>query len=84
MTKRLVQLEKDFDVRCEVKPVYPLAVRTPEFFAAQDPLWVRYLFVDIQREAAFLACPSDGHGPTPSPSTPSPAPIRVSNRTFTV
>ena len=65
ITKRLVQLEKDFDVRCEVKPVYPLAVRTPEFFAAQDPLWVRYLFLDIQREAAFLGLPIRWPRPDP-------------------
>ena len=29
ITPRLLELEAGFDVRCHVRPVYPLAVRTP-------------------------------------------------------
>ncbi len=54
ITPRLVELERDFDVKGVIRPVYPLAVRTPEFFTAQDPLWVGYLMRDIAREAEFL------------------------------
>lgn len=31
VTPQLLEFERDFDVRCRVRPVYPLAVRTPEF-----------------------------------------------------
>jgi 2-hydroxychromene-2-carboxylate isomerase len=54
VTPRLVALEREFDVRANVRPVYPLAVRTPEFFDTRDPLWGPYLVRDIVREAQFL------------------------------
>jgi 2-hydroxychromene-2-carboxylate isomerase len=54
ITHRLVALERDFDVRGRIHPVYPLAVRTPEFFETRDPLWFSYFQMDIHREAAFL------------------------------
>ncbi len=54
MTPRLSALERDHDVRGVIRPVYPLAVRTPEFFEGRDPLWFSYLQADIRREAAFL------------------------------
>src|SRR6202012_429385 len=46
-------------------PVYPLAVRTPEFFEQQDPLWVRYFMVDVFREGAFLGLPFRRPRPDP-------------------
>ncbi len=54
ITHKLVALERDFDVVARVRPVYPLAVRTPEFFETRDPLWFSYLQLDIRREAEFL------------------------------
>ena len=42
ITPRLVALEAQHDVVCNVRPVYPLAVRTPEFFETRDPLWFSY------------------------------------------
>jgi len=51
---RLTALERDFDVQGRIRPVYPLAVRTPEFFETRDPLWFSYFAIDIAREAAFL------------------------------
>ncbi|MFI4949978.1 MAG: 2-hydroxychromene-2-carboxylate isomerase [Caulobacterales bacterium] len=65
VTPRLVALERDFDVRCNLRPVYPLAVRTPEFFEQQDPLWVRYFMTDVFREAAFLGLPFRWPRPDP-------------------
>jgi 2-hydroxychromene-2-carboxylate isomerase len=50
-------LEKAFDVAGNIRPVYPLAVRTPEFFETRDPLWFSYFMQDIHREAAFLGLP---------------------------
>jgi 2-hydroxychromene-2-carboxylate isomerase len=57
ITHRLMALERDFDVVGNIRPVYPLAVRTPEFFETRDPLWFSYFMQDIYREAAFLGLP---------------------------
>lgn len=57
LTPRLVALERDYDVRGNIHPVLPLAVRTPEFFDNQDPLWFRYFQVDIHRSAQQLGLP---------------------------
>lgn len=64
VTPRLAALERDFDVTCNVKPVYPLAVRTPEFFD-RDPLWLSYFMVDVFREAAFVGLPFRWPRPDP-------------------
>ena len=65
VTPRLMALERGFEVRCRVRPVYPLAVRTPEFFATRDPLWFSYFAVDIYREAQFLGLPFRWPRPDP-------------------
>jgi 2-hydroxychromene-2-carboxylate isomerase len=57
ITHRLTALEREFDVVGNIRPVYPLAVRTPEFFETRDPLWFSYFMQDIYREAAFLGLP---------------------------
>lgn len=62
---RLIALEAEYDVVCNVKPVYPLAVRTPEFFETRDPLWVSYFMKDVFREAAFLGLPFRWPRPDP-------------------
>ena len=62
---RLTALERDYDVRGNIRPVYPLAVRTPEFFETRDPLWFSYFQVDIHREAAFLGLPFRWPRPDP-------------------
>lgn len=62
---RLVALERDYDVVGNIRPVYPLAVRTPEFFETRDPLWFTYFQVDIHREAAFLGLPFRWPRPDP-------------------
>ena len=54
---RLLALEAAYDVVCNVRPVYPIAVRTPEFFETRDPLWTPYFMTDVFREAAFLGLP---------------------------
>jgi 2-hydroxychromene-2-carboxylate isomerase len=62
---RLLEIERSYDVRCRVRPVYPLAVRTPEFFERRDPLWAPYLLRDTVREAAFLGLPYRWPRPDP-------------------
>ncbi len=68
---RLMALEAEYEVEARVRPVYPLAVRTPEFFETRDPLWFRYFAVDTAREAAFLGPPY--RWPIPDPVVMDPA-----------
>ncbi|MBW8812720.1 MAG: DsbA family protein [Caulobacterales bacterium] len=70
VTPRLLALEAEYDVVCNVRPVYPLAVRTPEFFDGRDPLWTRYLLTDVFREAAFLGLPFRWPRPDPVQQAP--------------
>ncbi|MBX9699039.1 MAG: DsbA family protein [Acetobacteraceae bacterium] len=62
---RLLALVAGHEVECRVRPVLPLAVRTPEFFDNRDPLWTAYLLRDIRREAEFLGMPI--RWPVPDP-----------------
>jgi 2-hydroxychromene-2-carboxylate isomerase len=65
ITSRLVALEAEYDVKGNIRPVYPLAVRTPEFFETRDPLWFSYFMADIHREAQFLGLPFRWPRPDP-------------------
>jgi 2-hydroxychromene-2-carboxylate isomerase len=71
LTPRLVALEAKFDVKGTIRPVYPIAVRTPEFFESRDPLWFSYFQIDIHREAAFAGLPF--RWPRPDPVYMNPA-----------
>ena len=57
VTPRLVALERDFDVQCNVRIVRPIAVRQPEYFSNGDPLGVSYLMRDTARTADYLGLP---------------------------
>ncbi len=50
---KLIELERDWDAQVNVRPVLPIAVRQPEFFAHADPLWTSYLMRDCVRSAEF-------------------------------
>jgi len=65
LVPRLIDLVATHAVECRVRPVLPLAVRTPEFFDGRDPLWTAYLLRDVQREAAFLGMPLRWPRPDP-------------------
>lgn len=65
ITHRLVALERDFDVSGTIRPVYPLAVRTPQFFEGRDPLWFSYLMMDTRRAAEFHGLPFRWPRPDP-------------------
>jgi 2-hydroxychromene-2-carboxylate isomerase len=65
VTPRLVALERDHDVVATVRPVYPIAVRQPDFFANNDPLWVTYFLRDIGRSAEFADLPFRWASPDP-------------------
>ena len=74
LTHKLVALERDYDVAGRIRPVYPLAVRTPEFFETRDLLWFSYFQADIRREAEFLGLPL---------RWPRPAPVKMDFATRT-
>ena len=65
VARRLRVLEEEFEVRCNVRPIFPIAVRTPEFFEGRDPLWFSYFMTDIRREAEFLGLPMRWPRPDP-------------------
>ncbi len=71
LTPRLVDLVRDFDVNCNVRIVYPIAVRQADFFSNVDPLWVFYLMKDTYRTAQFLGM--NYRWPNPDPVKMDPA-----------
>jgi len=64
-TKRLRALSEKWEVRVRPRPVYPIAIRTPDFFANAPDQWVGYLFRDIVRLAQYLELPLAPMQPDP-------------------
>lgn len=64
-TKRLRAMPDKWDVRVRPRPVYPIAIRTPEFFAEVRPQWVPYLLRDFVRNAQYLGLPIGPLRPDP-------------------
>jgi 2-hydroxychromene-2-carboxylate isomerase len=64
-TGRLVELQRRFEVDVRVRPVLPIAVRTPEFFERVNPLWPPYLLRDIRRLGEFHGIPIAWPRPDP-------------------
>jgi len=64
VTGRLVELERTHDVTCDVRIVYPIAVRYPEFFQ-RDPLWESYFMKDVFRTPEYLGLPFRWARPDP-------------------
>ncbi len=56
-TPRLRQWQEDYDLTVNFRPVYPIAIRTPEFFQAVNPQWFPYFMTDVFRVAEFLELP---------------------------
>lgn len=71
VTPRICELVATHDVTCNLRVVYPIAVRQADFFAQVDPLWVFYLMKDTYRTAQFLGM--DYHWPRPDPVYMDPA-----------
>jgi 2-hydroxychromene-2-carboxylate isomerase len=72
VTPRLLEFEREYDVRANVRPVYPIAVRIDGFFKSVNPLWWNYLFRDVVRTAQMLGLPY---------SPPNPDPIVMNRKT---
>jgi hypothetical protein len=58
-------MSKTWDVRVRPRPVYPIAIRTPEFFSQIRPQWVPYLVRDIVRLSQYLELPFGPLNPDP-------------------
>ncbi len=54
---RLVKLAEDTGADVVVRPVYPLAIRTPDFFKTVNPLFVSYVIRDAKRVADYMGLP---------------------------
>ncbi|MGH7924815.1 MAG: 2-hydroxychromene-2-carboxylate isomerase [Candidatus Binatus sp.] len=65
VTPRLIEFERDFDVKANVRPVYPIAVRIPGFFKQVNPMWPPYLLRDCFRIAEMLGMPFAWPSPDP-------------------
>lgn len=65
VTPRLLEFEGDFDVKANVRPVYPIAVRIDGFFNTVNPLWWSYLRRDVARAAEMLGLPYSPPNPDP-------------------
>jgi 2-hydroxychromene-2-carboxylate isomerase len=64
-TGRIVCLAETYDLRVDVRPVLPLAVRMPDFFARVNPLWPPYLLRDTMRLAEYQGIPYGWPRPDP-------------------
>jgi 2-hydroxychromene-2-carboxylate isomerase len=64
-TPRLAQWKRDYELAVRFRPVYPIAVRTPEFFQNVHPLWFSYFLQDVFRVAEYLGLPFQWANPDP-------------------
>ncbi len=51
---RILAIERDYDVEVRVRPVYPIAIRKPNFFKNTNPLYRPYHTLDSKRIAESL------------------------------
>jgi 2-hydroxychromene-2-carboxylate isomerase len=54
-----------WDLEIDLKPVYPLAIRQPDFFERSHPNWLGYTFRDVARLAQFHDIPLAAPRPDP-------------------
>lgn len=64
-TQRLRQWQVEYQLKVNFRAVYPIAIRTPEFFHNAHPQWGPYLFTDVFRVAEFLNIPFAWPNPDP-------------------
>ena len=64
-TRRYRALTVHYDLTLNLRPVYPLAIREPNFFERNHPNWLRYTMTDMFRVAQF-------HGIHFGPPRPNP------------
>lgn len=64
-TSRLRAMEETYELNIRFRPVYPIAIRTPDFFLQVNPLWPPYLLRDSVRVAEMLNIPFQWPNPDP-------------------
>ena len=63
--KHYRRLTEEFDLEIDLRPVYPIAIRSPEFFEKVNPLWIPYLVKDCLRVAEYRGLPFQLPDPDP-------------------
>lgn len=58
-------LTEAYDLEIALKPVYPLAIRQPDFFERNHPNWLRYTIRDVARLSQYLGVPIAPPRPDP-------------------
>ena len=64
-TPGMLRLQEDYDIALNLRPVLPIAVRSPDFFSPENARRVRYIQLDWLRRAEFLGMPSKWPDPDP-------------------
>jgi 2-hydroxychromene-2-carboxylate isomerase len=64
-TARVREIVRRYEVECRLRMVYPIAVRIPGFFKRVNPLWTRYLMIDVKRTADMEGLPMGPPRPDP-------------------
>ncbi|MEM7570436.1 MAG: DsbA family protein [Pseudomonadota bacterium] len=65
VTVPLRAMQKRYQVRINVKPVYPLVLRVPDYFLKADPKFFSYLLLDVARTAEMEGIPFGRPDPDP-------------------
>lgn len=63
--RRYRAMTERYDLTLNLRPVYPLAIRQPDFFEKNPPGWLRYTFTDVFRLAQYLDIPFGPPHPDP-------------------
>jgi 2-hydroxychromene-2-carboxylate isomerase len=58
-------LTRVYDLEIAVRPVYPLAIRQPDFFERNHPNWLGYVMRDVARLSQYLGVPIAPPRPDP-------------------
>ncbi len=56
-TRRLHDWQEQYQLKVNLRVVYPIAIRMPEFFQQVQPQWFSYFGTDVFRVAEFLGLP---------------------------
>lgn len=64
-TKRLRRWQEQYQLQVNLRVVYPIALRTPEFFDQVQSQWFSYFGTDVFRVAEFLGLPFAPPRPDP-------------------
>lgn len=62
---RLIAMQRDYGISVVIRPVYPIAVRNPDFFRTVSKFYRSYHTLDSQRVSEFLGIPY--RRPVPDP-----------------